>query len=84
MEDILRKFFKKEESLGCSDKDALMVIKRTPNNKLVAACQGTSPEKTTPIEVALWALNKNPDFWSKSDLGRSILDTIRREDANLT
>ena len=77
----LLRFFK-EESLGCSDREALMVIKRTPKNTLVAACRGTSPEKTTPLEVALWALNKNPDFWSKSDLGRSIIDTIRGEDGD--
>jgi hypothetical protein len=78
--EMLRKILG-TQSLGCSDSEALVVIKRTPKNTLIARCSGVGPEATTPVEVALWALNRNPEFWSKTELGRSIIDEIRRLDS---
>lgn len=62
-----------KRTLGCSDDDAEIVIKKLPNGSLVAKGPGFDNKS---FDAAVWALTRDPSFWTKEDLGRKISEKM--------
>ncbi len=63
----------KPQVFGCTDTEAILVIKKTPSGGLIVKCPSY---QSRGVEAALWALTRDDAFWTKDNLGQKIQDSI--------